>query len=169
MSLPQHLPLNLMQTQWGQQLNPVIANPIVQGLAITGISLAANTPTVIPTTLGRMQQGWFVTDIQSNGGSWLFGVSSASATVGATYTNNSITFTVVNTISGGLQLFATGINAPTVSGTLTKATGTGDTTITFSSAIESQSVGSISRTQPFNSTNLTLESTTAVTISIWVY
>lgn len=63
---------------------------------------------------------------------YLFTCSSANATVGATYTNNSITFTVLATIASGTQLFCSSSGAPTASGTLTKASGTGDATITFS-------------------------------------
>lgn len=63
---------------------------------------------------------------------YFFTVTSANATVGATYTNNGNTFTVLSTISAGTQLFCSGALAPTASGTLTKATGTGDATITFS-------------------------------------
>lgn len=62
----------------------------------------------------------------------MFTTSSANATAGATYTNNSQTFTVLQTISAGTTLFCSGAGAPTASGTLTKATGTGDATITFS-------------------------------------
>lgn len=66
-----------------------------------------------------------------------FTVTAANATVGATYTNNSQTFTVRTTISGGTSLIAeltSGTTAtPAASGTLTKASGTGDATITFSS------------------------------------
>jgi hypothetical protein len=61
-----------------------------------------------------------------------FTVTSANATAGATYTNNGQTFTVVDTISAATTLVTTGTGAPTGSGTLTKATGTGDATITFS-------------------------------------
>lgn len=60
-----------------------------------------------------------------------FFVASASATSGATYTNNTFTFTVTNTISGGTYLQTTGTGDPTASGTLTKASGTGDATITI--------------------------------------
>lgn len=65
---------------------------------------------------------------------YIFTVTSANATVGATYTNNAHTYTVVNTISSGTILFCSGSSAPSASGTLTKASGTGDATITFSSA-----------------------------------
>jgi hypothetical protein len=63
---------------------------------------------------------------------YLFTVTSANATVGATYTNNGNTYTVLGTISAGTQLFTSQPLAPTASGTLTKASGTGDATITFS-------------------------------------
>lgn len=64
---------------------------------------------------------------------YAFIVSSANATTGATYTNNSITFTVFRTISSGTLIYMSGSNVPTASGTLTKASGTGDSTITFAS------------------------------------
>ena len=57
---------------------------------------------------------------------------------GATYTNNSQTFTVVGANTSGTPgsisgyLFCTAGGAPTASGTLTKTGGTGDATITFS-------------------------------------
>lgn len=60
-----------------------------------------------------------------------FQIGSGSATAGATYTNNGQTFTVVTTISSGVLLRTTGNGAPLGSGTLTKASGTGDATITF--------------------------------------
>lgn len=59
-----------MLTAWASQLNPVLANPLVQGVMITGIVLPANTDVTIPTTLGRMQQGWFVTDNIDNCNIW---------------------------------------------------------------------------------------------------
>jgi hypothetical protein len=66
---------------------------------------------------------------------YLFTVSSANATVGATYTNNSITFTVLGTIAAGTQLFCSSSGAPVNgSGTLTKASGTGDSSISFSTS-----------------------------------
>lgn len=61
-----------------------------------------------------------------------FTVSSANATAGATYTNNGVTFTVESTIASATTLVAYGTGIPGASGTLTKASGTGDSTITFS-------------------------------------
>lgn len=95
MSLQQGLPLNLMQTSWAQQINPLIDNPIIKGVAITNISLIASTPLTIPTTLSRVQQGWFIIDNTASCNIW--------------------------------------------------------------------------RTQPFNSQNLTLESSANTTISIWMF
>ncbi len=62
-----------------------------------------------------------------------FVITSGSATVGATYTNNSVTFTVYSTVASQTKVFLSGNGAPTSSGTLTKASGTGDATLTFSS------------------------------------
>lgn len=70
---------------------------------------------------------------------WLFTVTAASATSGATYTNNGVTFTVVTTIAGGILLTCTAAATPLASGTLTKASGTGDATITFASTVQSAS------------------------------
>jgi hypothetical protein len=64
----------------------------------------------------------------------LFNVTAANATAGATYTNNSQTFTVLSTIAGGTLLFTSNTTGlPLTSGTLTRTSGTGDATITFSS------------------------------------
>lgn len=63
---------------------------------------------------------------------YTFTVTSANATVGATYSNNGQTFTVLATIASGTTLKTTGTGTPLSSGTLTKVTGTGDATITFS-------------------------------------
>ncbi len=66
---------------------------------------------------------------------YTFIITSGSATVGATYTNNSITYTVYATVASATQVVMSGSGAPTSSGTLTKATGSGDSTLTFSQAI----------------------------------
>lgn len=60
-----------------------------------------------------------------------FASAAASATVGATYTNNGNTYTVLATIASKLQLVCKGVALPEAEGTLTKATGTGDATIDF--------------------------------------
>lgn len=71
----------------------------------------------------------------SGSGTWnrtyVFTITSGSATAGATYTNNGVTYTVSQTIASQTTLYATGSNIPSFAGTLTKASGTGDATITF--------------------------------------
>lgn len=82
--------------------------------------------TAYPPTLTRM--------LSSTGNfnlTFIFIIASGSATAGATYTNNGVTYTVVSTISSGTTIKATGGGAPAVSGTLTKTGGTGDATLTF--------------------------------------
>jgi hypothetical protein len=82
---------------------------------------------ILPNTAGTNQQ--------INGNGRIFTVSAANASVGAVYSNNGQTFTVLTTISGGTTLTCSQLGAPTASGTLTKVSGTGDTTITFSSSV----------------------------------
>jgi hypothetical protein len=68
---------------------------------------------------------------------YTFTISAGSATEGATYTNNSITFTVMASVSGATSIILSGAGDPQSSGTLTKATGDGDATLTFSAATTS--------------------------------
>lgn len=62
---------------------------------------------------------------------YIFAIATGAATVGATYTNNGVTFTVVETVAASLIVRMSGNGAPAVSGTLTKSGGTGDSTLTF--------------------------------------
>lgn len=64
---------------------------------------------------------------------YAFIITSGSATAAATYTNNSITYTVMKTVASATLVYMTGSNVPLTSGTLTKASGTGDATLTFTS------------------------------------
>lgn len=57
-------------------------------------------------------------------------VFTVSPTVGATYTNNAVTFTVSQVIANVLYATASGVPAAAF-GTLTKASGTGDSSVTF--------------------------------------
>ena len=67
---------------------------------------------------------------------YTFTVTAANATIGATYTNNGITYTVAATIAAGTTLTMTATTSQVPTGaTLTKASGTGDATITFSSVV----------------------------------
>ena len=69
---------------------------------------AAGSPPVW-TTLARPTVQQFTTT-GSTAGYW-FTVSSANATVGATYTNNGNTYTVLSTIASGLKLYVSGASA----------------------------------------------------------
>ena len=62
---------------------------------------------------------------------YIFFIAAGSATAAATYTNNGVTYTVIETVAAGTTLVARGNNVPQFSGTLTKASGTGDATLTF--------------------------------------
>ncbi len=94
------------------------------------ISTAANAPVFISAPPPTMQK--FTSGSGTYNKDYTFIITSGSATVGATYTNNSITFTVYATVSSATQVVMSGSGAPTANGTLTKATGTGDSTLTFS-------------------------------------
>lgn len=87
----------------------------------SGTSLVATTANVLYT----------ITNAGASPG-YVFTVTSANATEGAVYTNNSQSFTVLKTISSGTTLVMSGTGDPAASGTLTKSSGTGDSTITFS-------------------------------------
>ena len=62
-----------------------------------------------------------------------FTITSASATVGDVYSNNSQQFTVLSNVVSGTTLVTYGSGAPSASGTLTKVSGAGTSSITFSS------------------------------------
>lgn len=86
---------------------------------------------LIPTTFTSfLTAGSFTYNL-----AYAFSTVSCNATVGATYTNNGVTYTVAATVSSSLFVVMRGSGAPLVSGTLTKTGGTGDSTITFTSYI----------------------------------
>lgn len=64
-----------------------------------------------------------------------FTVTAANATLGDVYTNGSYTYTVLATITGGTTLSCSGNGMMGTSGTLTKVSGTGDTSITYSATV----------------------------------
>lgn len=107
---------------------PVNTNNIRDG-AITHAKLSASTA-LIPPSLQTFTSG-----PGTYNPTYIFFVSGANATAGATYTNNGQTFTVKKTISSGSLLQCTSPGAPQASGTLTKASGTGDATIAYTSYI----------------------------------
>lgn len=67
--------LSLLMTSWPSQLDPLLKDPTNNGILLNGvnnagISLAANTPLAINHLLQRTQQGWMLTDINSNANVW---------------------------------------------------------------------------------------------------
>lgn len=90
-------------------------------LAQLNATLTPFTPQITPYTTGSGNHNL----------TYIFAIASGSATIGATYTHNAVTYTVKSTIASGLFLRASGSAAPLASGTLTKTGGTGDSSITF--------------------------------------
>lgn len=106
-----------------------------KGLSFSGGPVTTSgtiTASLTPPTVQKF------TDNTTGSTTYIFVVTSANATAGAVYTNNAHSFTVLGTISGSTFLFTSGgfLNPPTSTGTLTKSSGTGDSTITFSSNIK---------------------------------
>lgn len=54
----------LMETSWAALLNPVLANPMSNGIFLTGINLI-NGVVTINHLLGKKMQGWLITDINA--------------------------------------------------------------------------------------------------------
>lgn len=62
--LPRNLSWPMAQTQWPQQIDPVLSNPLVNGRLITGQKLINGT-TSVNHGLGRNIQGWFIVDLDT--------------------------------------------------------------------------------------------------------
>lgn len=60
--LSKHLPWTQANPLWAAQLNPLLANVLVQGSQLTDIVLTANTPLQLNHLLGKNQTGWIITD-----------------------------------------------------------------------------------------------------------
>jgi hypothetical protein len=63
-SLPKGLTWPQASTQWPSLLDPVIQSPMGQVRIISGINLVSGV-NIINHKLGRLQQGWFVADINA--------------------------------------------------------------------------------------------------------
>jgi hypothetical protein len=138
MAIPSAIPSNQIILQTGNGQNyitwPNIGGPMWQvGRSIDGINFTAIASVIansyLDTAVQVGVQYWYTVSPLY----YIFTVSSANATAGATYTNNGVTFTVAQTIAAQTQLLAIGAFNPMASGTLTRTSGTGDATITFSS------------------------------------
>lgn len=66
MALPLKLPLELMETQWASQLNPLLNNPLSNGLVLKRVLLTSGA-NQINHKLGRTLQGWFLVRQRSAG------------------------------------------------------------------------------------------------------
>lgn len=55
----------LFQNSWQAQLNPLLNNPLVDGIFLKAIQLNSGK-NVINHLLGRVQQGWIITDINAS-------------------------------------------------------------------------------------------------------
>lgn len=64
MQLPLLKTFEMLQTRWKSILDPVLANPTTNMTVLTGVKLTTGN-NQIPHTLGRMQQGWTIYDINS--------------------------------------------------------------------------------------------------------
>lgn len=63
--LPQKLTWDLAQTQWAQQINPVLANPLSSTLILKNVSLVPGLNSV-NHLLGQNLQGWFIVRMRGN-------------------------------------------------------------------------------------------------------
>jgi hypothetical protein len=104
------------------------------GIGTTGqfLTVVSGSPAWTGPNL-RPQVQTFTSSSGTYNQTYAFTITSGNATAAATYTNNGVTFTVVTTVASATLVYMTGANVPAASGTLTKATGTGDATLTFSS------------------------------------
>lgn len=118
---------NAITSQFAQMVaNQLGSDVIDDGISarLLGQFLATLKPYAPKTTVLTSGSGTFAL-------THIFFIASGSATVGATYTNNAQTFTVLATVSGATEIRMTGTGVPATNGTLTKASGTGDATLTF--------------------------------------
>lgn len=97
-----------------------------------------------------------------------FTVSSANATLGAVYQYQNIQFTVTSTIAPGttLQTNGPGWSFAPASGTLTKVSGTGDATITFSALTSSITIRAFAVGDGFIGTSYYLQPLTNTSVTV---
>lgn len=69
--------LSLLQTKWKSEIDPFLANPLNHITILKNIFLASGNNQV-PHLLQRMQQGWFIVDI--NGAATVFRYQPFSST-----------------------------------------------------------------------------------------
>lgn len=62
--------LPTLAPRWKSQLDPVLANKLVQGQTLANIALVASTPLAIYHSLGQIMTGWIITDNDANSVIW---------------------------------------------------------------------------------------------------
>lgn len=108
------------------------------GAGTTGFVLQSNgasAPTWVPNSATALAAPPSVQVLAGTGTynkDYTFVISSGNATVGDTYTNNGVTFTVYATVASATQVVMSGSGPPASNGTLTQTSGSGDPTLTFS-------------------------------------
>lgn len=81
-----------MQSSWASEIDPVLRMPQTSGIFLKGVSLASGV-TVINHLLGRMLQGWEITDI------------TGAATVYRSQPKNALTLTLTSSAAVTVDLF----------------------------------------------------------------
>lgn len=62
--------LTLLQSSWASAIDPILDCALVKGVQVKDISLVAGVPKVINNYLGRMQQGYIITDMNADARVW---------------------------------------------------------------------------------------------------
>lgn len=62
--------LSQLSTKWKAILDPVLANTLVQGQQIDGITLTSGQPQAVYHSLGQIPQGWIVVDTNASANIW---------------------------------------------------------------------------------------------------
>ncbi len=101
-------------------------NSIISNATIPQLTIGNLTGTPFPSMLTITATGTGTYNLY-----YSFTINTGTAVVNDTYTNNSITYTVFQSVTSSRSVIMTGSGPPTSSGTLTRATGTGDPLITF--------------------------------------
>jgi microcystin-dependent protein len=86
---------------------------------------------------------------------YTFTIAASTVTAGAVYSNNSQNFTVLYTTSSATTLQTRGAGDPTSTGTLTKVSGTGPSTISFTAVVKATYSGILGQFQADSIQNIT--------------
>ncbi len=123
-------------------ITTTIGSGVVTNTMLAGsIDLTTKVTGVLPVANGGAAHGFIVPTSQAFSASgtfnmiYAFVITSGSATLASTYTNNGVTFTTYATVASATLVFMSGSGPPAASGTLTKSAGTGDSTLTFTSFV----------------------------------